>query len=241
MISGEANTILNRLTFGRGNAKLDGHIATFSIPAGWTCPMAYDCKATADRLTGRLTDGPHATFRCFAAGAEAAFPSVRASRWHNFDALCAAKTAKGMANLILASLPTWATAVRIHVSGDFFSLAYFQAWRSVATARPDLLFYAYTKSAQFLPARSDLPTNLRITISEGTRADIAAARDKGYFVATVVFTTDTDLPIDHDDSHAMEATHDFALLLHGTQAKGTEAAAALKALRAEGHKGYSAS
>ena len=228
------------LAFGKGNAKLDGHIATFSLPAGWTCPMAFDCKATADRATGKLTDGPNATFRCFAGQAEAAFPSVRNSRWANFDLLRAAKTMRGMADLILASLPTWATAVRIHVSGDFFSLAYCQAWRSVAAKRPDLLFYAYTKSAHLLPSRADLPTNLRITISEGTRADIAAAREKGYFVATVVFTTDTELPIDHDDSHAMAATHDFALLLHGTQPKGSEAAAALKALRAEGHKGYSA-
>jgi hypothetical protein len=239
MISGEAKTILERLAFGRGNAKLDGHIATFSMPAGWTCPMAFDCKATADRATGKITDGPHATIRCFSASAEGAFPSVRKSRWRNFDLLKSAKTTKGMADLILASLPTWATAVRIHVSGDFFNLAYFQAWRSVAISRPDLLFYAYTKSANFLPNRSDMPANFRVTISDGTRADIAAAREKGYFVATVVFTTATDLPIDHDDSHAMEATHDFALLLHGTQAKGTEAAAALKVLRAEGHKGYS--
>ena len=239
MLSGEAKTILDRLAFGRGNAKLDGHIATFSLPAGWTCPMALDCLARADKATGKITDGPDATFRCFAGSAEAAFPSVRASRWHNFDALCAAKTTKGMSNLILASLPTWATAIRIHVSGDFYSLAYFEAWRSVAVARPDLLFYAYTKSAHLLPNRSDLPQNLRITISDGTRADIADARRKGYFVATVVFTTDTHLPIDHDDSHAMDATHDFALLLHGTQAKGTKAAVALKALRADGHKGYS--
>lgn len=239
MISGEAKTILDRLAFGRGNAKLSGHIATFSMPAGWTCPKAFDCLAKADRATGKIADGPDATFRCFAGSNEAAFPSVRASRWHNFDLLKGARTMRGMADLILGSLPTWATAVRIHVSGDFFNLAYFQAWRSVAVARPDLLFYAYTKSAHLLPDRSDLPANLRITISEGTRANIAAARAKGYFVATVVFTTETDLPIDHDDSHAMEATHDFALLLHGTQPKGSEAAAALKALRAEGHKGYS--
>lgn len=240
MKSKDAKTILDRLAFGRGNAKLDGRIATFSLPAGWTCPMAGDCKATADRATGKITTGPGALYRCFSASAEAAFPSVRDSRWTNFNLLRATKTTDGMRDLIVGSLPTWATAVRIHVSGDFFSLAYFQAWRSVAAARPDLLFYAYTKSAHLLPNRSDLPTNFRITISDGTRADLAAARAKGYFVATVVFTTDTDLPIDHDDSHAREATHDFALLLHGTQPKGTEAAAALTALRAQGHKGYTA-
>ena len=68
MISGEAK---ERLAFGRGNAKLEGHIATFSMPAGWTCPMAFDCLARADKATGKITDGPDATFRCFAASAEA--------------------------------------------------------------------------------------------------------------------------------------------------------------------------
>jgi len=47
------------------------------------------------------------------------------------------------------------------------------------------------------------------------------------------------LPIDHDDSHAACPSlrgDDFALLLHGTQPKGTEAAEALKALRKSGTK-----
>jgi len=48
---------------------------------------------------------------------------------------------------------------------------------------------------------------------------------------------DLGLFIDHDDSHAANPTwrdESFALLIHGTQPKGTEAATALKALKGKG-------
>ena len=70
------------LKFGQGNAKLDKAIATFSIPAGHTCPGADKCMARANRLTGKISDGKSQEFRCFSASSEAAFSSVRESRWH---------------------------------------------------------------------------------------------------------------------------------------------------------------
>jgi len=45
------------------------------------------------------------------------------------------------------------------------------------------------------------------------------------------------LEIDHDDSHAARPSlrdQDFALLIHGTQPKGTAAATALKELKGKG-------
>ena len=45
------------------------------------------------------------------------------------------------------------------------------------------------------------------------------------------------LEIDHDDSHAADPAKkndDFALLIHGTQPKGSEAAVALKELKGKG-------
>src|SRR3954470_20489725 len=73
----------NRLIFGKGNAKLDDAIFTFSLPAGHCCPFARACKSQADREAGRITDGPHTEFRCFAATGEARGKSVRESRWKN--------------------------------------------------------------------------------------------------------------------------------------------------------------
>jgi hypothetical protein len=47
------------------------------------------------------------------------------------------------------------------------------------------------------------------------------------------------LEIDHDDSHAYGGTESFALLLHGQQQKGSQAAKSLSALRVLGKGGYS--
>lgn len=125
------------LTFGNGNAKLPQGIFTFSLPAGYTCPGSSACLAFANRETGKITDGSEQQFRCFAASGEALFPNVRKARWANYEALQAAGDRAGMASLILASLSTFAGIVRIHVSGDFFSPAYFLAWCDVAKARPE--------------------------------------------------------------------------------------------------------
>ena len=47
------------------------------------------------------------------------------------------------------------------------------------------------------------------------------------------------LEIDHDDTHAFESDESFALLLHGTQPAGSEAADALKVLKKKGKGSYS--
>ena len=50
---------------------------------------------------------------------------------------------------------------------------------------------------------------------------------------------DLGLAIDHDDSHAAKPSlrnQSFALMLHGTQPKGTEAAEALKILKRDNVK-----
>ena len=72
------------------------------------------------------------------------------------------------------NLPKSVGVIRIHDSGDFFSYWYMQAWFMVAAARPDILFYAYTKSINLLKvARKNLsqPENLRITQSFGGKQD----------------------------------------------------------------------
>ena len=244
---------MERLSFAKGNAKLkQPGLYTFSLPAGWSCPGALECLAKADRNTGRILDAAESAFadavdkyfrefRCFAASAEYQ-PFVRDSRWGNFELLRSLKSAEKMAKQILADIPRKASMIRIDTSGDLFSRAYVDAWR-IAAENSDQLFYGYTKSFHLLPHKSELPRNLRFVASEGSRYPIELAREKGYSVASVVFSVEEaeerGLPIDHDDSHAMAADHDFALLLHGTQPKGSEAAAALSALKRQGHKGYS--
>lgn len=160
-----------KLRFSRGNAKLAGEIYTFSLPAGHARPGALQCLAKADRQTGKLRDGPAQSFRCFAASDEGRYPSVRRARWHNFD-LLRGQTREAMAALILDSLPQDAKLVRLHVSSDFFSESYFLAWMDVARAKPDVLFYTYTKSLPiWIRHRASVPANFKLTASEGGKYD----------------------------------------------------------------------
>jgi hypothetical protein len=231
-----------KLKFGRGNAKLDDAVFTFSLPAGHSCPFANECLSRADRHTGRIKDGPNTTFRCYAASMESRHRTVRDARWHNLEALRACGSKDEMVALILASLSPYAGYVRVHDSGDFYSQSYFDAWLKVARQRPHTTFYAYTKSLPFWVARlGDIPDNFVLTASKGGRHD-RLIEERGLRYAEVVYSKeDADalgLELDHDDSHAMVNGHSFALLIHGTQPGGTPAAKAVAALRREGEYGY---
>lgn len=232
---------MQKLNFGKGNAKLSKEIYTFSLPAGYTCPAAHLCASYTDRTSGKITDGKDMVFRCFAASQESTFPNVRAARWHNFDLLAKVKNDSfAMASLILSSLDNSAKIVRVHVSGDFFNAAYFRAWCYVAMHRPETKFYAYTKSVNIVADNLHMiPDNLVLTLSEGGRHD-ELINHLGMKTAKVVFSEDEalalSLEVDHDDSHAIEGNESFALLIHGTQPSKSTASAAIKALKAKGTK-----
>jgi len=147
-----------------------------------------------------------------------------------------------MVALILDSLSPFAGYVRLHVAGDFYSQDYFDAWLEVARRRPRTLFYGYTKSLKYWIRRKDqVPSNFLLTASYGGKHDRLIA-EHALRYAKVVFSeaeaAALGLELDHDDSHAMNAGPSFALLLHGTQPAGTEAARAVAALRAQGEYGY---
>jgi hypothetical protein len=229
------------LKFGTPNAKLKKmtkrlgvRLATFTLPAGYTCPGAKDCLAFADRETGKVKDGADTDFRCFMASAEARSPSLRKAVWHNLELLKDAlkNGVKACADLICDSLPD-ADVYRVHVGGDYFSKKYLQAWVEVATRNPDKIFYSYSKSLRFL---SDVmrPKNLVLTASRGGKYD-ELIDQHGWKEALVVYSEkeaeEKGLEIDHDDSHAAFGSENFALLIHGTQPKGSMASQALQAIK----------
>ena len=193
----------------------------------------------------KIRDGKHTEFRCFSASQEVQYTNVYNSRKHNYDKLrelalwnTGENVAARMAEEIDFALPTNAGIVRIHVAGDFFNENYFKAWIRVARLNPTVLFYAYTKSLDYwINNKSLIPSNMILTASRGGRLDhkidLYNLRE-----AVVVFSEqeaeEKNLIIDHDDSHAARPSlkdNSFALLIHGTQPKGTEAANALQNLR----------
>jgi len=233
----------NLLKFGEPNAKLKKmlkklslKLKTFTLPAGHTCPGANECLSRADRITGKIKDGPNTLFRCFAASAEAVYPSLRKMVWHNFDLLIAALKKGGVkvcADLIHNSLPEKFDIMRVHVGGDYFSVVYLQAWIEVAKRNPEKIFYSYSKSLPMF-AEFALPENLVLTASRGGKYDELIDLH-GWKEALVVYSEEEaeerGLEIDHDDTHAAFGKENFALLIHGTQPKGSAAGKALQKIK----------
>jgi len=215
--------------------KLGVKLKTFTLPAGYTCPGAKDCLAFADRKTGKITDGEDTQFRCFMASLEATFPTLREMVWSNLELIRKAlkNGVEECADLICESLPKKFDVMRVHVGGDYFSKEYLQAWIEVAKRNPDKVFYSYSKSLRFM-SEFALPENLVLTASRGGKyddlIDLHAWKE-----AVVVYSEreaeNLGLEIDHDDTHAAFGKENFALLIHGTQPKGSAASEALKQIK----------
>tara|TARA_Y100000593_G_C4238618_1_gene300909 strand:+ start:106 stop:876 length:771 start_codon:yes stop_codon:yes gene_type:complete len=221
-------------------------IWSFNLPSGFSCPGAKKCLSKADKITGKITDGKDTLFRCFSASDEARSTQARAQRWHNFTLLRQYKNANDIAMLINQSLPSVdIDVIRIHVSGDFYSLAYFIAWIKVAKDNRNIRFYAYTKSINYwvhcIDKKISIPSNLILNASRGGRYD-KLINDSKYQLksAEVVFSLEQaeqrGLQIDHNDSLAMTPGPNFANLLHGTQPIGSVASKALRTLREKNTK-----
>jgi len=109
--------------------------------------------------------------------------------------------------------------VRIHDSGDFYSLRYFQQWVKVAKALPQKTFYAYTKSLIFVDFNA-LPDNFKLVQSQGGKHDhllnplkpIARIFESREALEKAGFTygNENDLP-------AIQGVKRIGLVYHGTK------------------------
>ena len=219
-------------------------IYSLDLLSGYSCPHAKQCLSKAvvqDNGKRKIKDGKYTEFRCFSASQEVQYTNVYNSRKHNFDLLRKLSCGE-MVDVINQSLPRDAGIVRIHVAGDFFSQQYMEAWYTVALLNPSVLFYAYTKSLRYWLNIREFPVlhNFVLTASYGGTHD-HLIEEFNLRSAKVVFSeaeaAELGLEIDHDDSHAAKPTlrdNSFALLIHGTQPKGSAASVALKELNGQG-------
>jgi Gene product 88 len=220
--------------------------------SGINCPYAKEChsQAVLNPQTGRTTiqDGEHTKFRCFSASQEVLFKALYRLRKHNMDCIMACKNdVPALTKLIVDSLPANAGIVRLSVGGDFMTQAYFDAWMAVCQLKPGILFYAYTKSLPFWVKRlkelESIPNFVLTASYGGWRDDLIA---KYSLRSAVVIGEEIEagaLPIDHDDSHAANPftrNESFALLIHGSQPKGSTMAAAKAKLKGKGSYGRKA-
>ena len=244
------------VSFSKANAKLEElyhvpelerwlegkrKVYSFDLISGWSCPQAKDCLSKVVKIgeSRKIQDGKDCKFRCFSASQEALFPDTYNKRKRNFDVLRLGTSSYEIANVLADAMPKNLGICRIHVAGDFFNQKYFRAWHLLAEWHPDRLFYAYTKSLNYwLADRNDLPNNLVLTASRGGRLDHLIDQYNLRESKVVFSEAEADAlgyEIDHTDEHAAIPeirNESFALLIHGTQPKGSEASKAIKALKA---------
>lgn len=205
--------------FSKANSKLrklekrtGKRVFSLDLLSGYTCPFAKNCLAFARGKDGRIEDGPNTEFRCYAASAEQMYPKTFELRQRNTLVLQQSSPTE-MVQILDGCIPYEADIIRIHSAGEFFSLNYMRAWFEVMRRNEDLWFYFYTKAVKWLNLL-DIPDNCSITVSQGGTCDNIKHNFK---TATVVYDTNTDLPIDSDDYLACYGVSDFGLLIHGTQ------------------------
>lgn len=147
-------------------ANSDKVLYNFGIPAfrsreGFsTCPNAGTCASGCYAQSG--------TYR-FKNVASAYESRLTATFQDNFSDVMNAEI-----NLIKLNNPTKKVFIRIHDSGDFYSLEYFNKWVRVMALNSDVTFYAYTKQvAMFKAIQSTglLPENFTLIFSFGGKQD----------------------------------------------------------------------
>lgn len=106
-----------------GNAKTE--CFSFDLPARVTCPgMTTECGND-----------------CYAAKLMRIYPAVDAKYTRNYEIV----HHPGFVSYMVETIPQ-NCQFRIHVSGDFFHPDYVKKWIEICAARPDVTFYAYTRS-----------------------------------------------------------------------------------------------
>jgi hypothetical protein len=132
-------------------------VLNFSLPAYKTasgktvCPFAKDCIKY-----------------CYAQKGNYKYPSVIKGLNKRYELSKTAEFVPMMNATILLERPTH---VRIHDSGDFYSIKYLLKWVNIANANKNVIFYAYTKSIKFFKGCINIPKNLKIIFSEGSKTD----------------------------------------------------------------------
>lgn len=155
----------HKVSLSTSNSKLakDG-VASFNLVPIETCPGAGSCAKycyadTGSYLRFHNTTMPPRVSNWLASQKDDFVPKM-------IDMLHQAKKVKGKKAI---------KAVRIHDSGDFYSPQYIDKWHQIASAHPDMKFYAYTKShhpklRERLNELEKLP-NVNIVQSFGSKYD----------------------------------------------------------------------
>ena len=152
------NLLTQNAKMKKTSIKNNTKIFNFSIPAYKTkagkvvCPFAGGCQKYCYAQKGNYTRFPIVQ--------ELMEQKYKISKTEEFIPLMNEEIQKKKAKYI-----------RIHDSGDFYSIAYLLKWIQIANENKDVIFYAYTKSIPFFKGAINKPDNLKVIFSEGSKID----------------------------------------------------------------------
>ena len=183
--------------------KSGDRVFNFTLPALETCPNAGACARG-----------------CYAMQGAYRWSNVYAKHKANYNATMNDDFIGHIVHEVRAKR---VNRVRIHDSGDFYSLDYARKWTAIAVACPDIEFYAYTKMVSMFKRSVSLPDNMTIIYSYGGKQDVMIDVNKDRH--SQVFANKEDLEaagyIDasKDDSLALTNNKKVGLVYHGAKSK----------------------
>lgn len=181
----------------------------FSLPACATCcPNAGKCKEGCYAKKGRM-----------------ACPTAQNAYYENYDMVVDGSLWKQLDAEITvleckAEREHKQLRIRVHDSGDFFSVEYTNRWMDVMRNHPDVVFYAYTKMVNMFKYGSSIKMadNFHYVLSYGGLED---ENIQDYDRKAIVISEDMEIPTgyvdgSHDDYYASEPSYEkIALYYHG--------------------------
>jgi hypothetical protein len=201
------DTLPANIRLSDGNTKLKkSGIVSFNLIPIVHCPLAGSCKAF-----------------CYATVGQQAFASGVKRRAAAFKATLSPTFVQDMH----AEVQRWKKkikAIRVHDSGDFYSMDYLKDWLEIARLNPDVQFYAYSKSLPFIHRAYDqglVPSNFRLIQSVGGLADSRIRHDLPH---ARIFGTLDELQSagyadasETDDASAFGSSPLIGLVVHGAR------------------------
>ena len=181
----------------------NARVLSFNIPAAKTesgkivCPFAKDCLKY-----------------CYANKGTYKYKSVQKSYEYKYRLSKSEEFNTILQSEIYKERPTH---IRLHDSGDFYSVKYLQKWLKLAEENKDIIFYAYTKSVSFFKGL-ELPENFIIIFSEGGKRDnlinTETDRHARIFKTSEELTAAGYIDATKNDLNAIKENKKIGLLIH---------------------------
>ncbi len=186
------------------------NIYSFGIPAYKSVTGLITCPSALNCIKG-----------CYARQGRYAMPNVKTAQENR---LMLTQSSEFVETISKELVKRKVKILRIHDSGDFYSLQYFTNWMLIVQRNPNVKFYAYTKQIVMLKGMVPLlPKNFTLIFSYGGKNDslIDTAKDRH----SKVFSSLKELRANKyqdttkRDINALGANNKIGLVYHGFKSR----------------------